>query len=211
MGKKKKHNHKRWDDSYKKKKNKQKVDYRSRAELLLSAYPEAILNLWFGDNEEERQKFSFWLLEQEQYVDDSALDILHGDDDEEYEKKIRKLRRKECTSMNDMLIRLDEIRWAKEKKHKGKKLKKKLRKKDLGIATYMDSSRYRKSYLSNDEYRKSLKKLAERERREEKEMRKLGYIRSIDPDKELKKILKANEAMTSVLSDAYVQKHYLND
>ena len=35
-------------------------------------------------------------------------------------------------------------------------------------------------------------------------------IRSKDPDKELNKLLKANEMMEHALSDAYTQKHFID-
>ena len=108
-----------------------------------------------------------------------------------------------------MLDNLNKMNNIKRKIDKGKKYKKMYKKKDLGIATYLNSDRYKKKLLNKTRYRKELAKIAKRERKEINEMRKLGYIRSKDPDKELNKLLKANKMMEHALSDAYTQKHFI--
>lgn len=178
---------------------------------MLANYDEAILDLWFGEDEDARMHFGQWLVDQERFYGDEALDLLNDNSEEEklYEKKIRKLRRKECETMDEILMNFYDIIELEKEARKRKKKHKKLSRRDLGIATYMNNARYKKSFLNNDDYRKYLRKLAKQERDETKEMVKLGYIQSNDPDKELKKLMEANSRMSEALSDSYIQKYFV--
>ena len=191
-----------------KKKRKQDLKYKTRREFLLDLYDPFILELWFGDDEEKIKEFGNFLLMQENEFSESSYDDLLSDKTY-YEEKLDKLRSHKCHSMRDMLETLDKMSDVKRKIAKGKKYKKMYKKKDLGIATYLNSDRYKKKLLNKTKYRKELSKIAKRERKEINEMRKLGYIRSKDPDKELNKLLKANKMMENALSDAYTQKHFI--
>ena len=190
-------------------KNKAKIKYRSRRDFLLSEFPEAVLDIWFGDDEKKRNEFGDFLIQNDEINQyDSYGEILDSDG---YEEKITELRSKKHNSMTDMYITLLKIDEVKRKKKKHKKYSKMRKKKDISLATYLDSSRYSKKYLSKSKYRKELKKIAKSERDELKEMRKLGYIKNKSVDDELKKLKKANSLMSSALSDAYTQKHFITD
>ena len=191
-----------------KKKRKQDLKYKTRRDFLLDLYDPYILELWFDNDEEKIKEFGNFLLMQENEFSESSYDDLLSDKNY-YEEKLDKLLSHKCHSMRDMLNTLNKINDVKHKIEKGKKYKKLYKKKDLGIATYLNSNRYKKKLLNKTKYRKELSKIAKRERKEINEMRKLGYIRSKDPDKELNKILKANKMMEHALSDAYTQKHFI--
>jgi hypothetical protein len=111
--------------------------------------------------------------------------------------------------MKDLYMKLYDIQTVEKKKRKEKKRCKFYEERDIGIARYLNGSRYSKKYLNKDNYRKELKKIANAEKKEIKDMRKLGYIINKDVDEELKKLKRANNMMKDALSDAYVQKHFL--
>ena len=210
MGNKKKKSSgkKRKDSNKVKKKLKQDLKYKTRREFLLSLYDEELLDLWFGDDQTKREEFSKFLLRQEELYSESSYDDLTSDKTY-YEEKYDKLRSHKCHSIRDIMNTLDKLGKTKRKIKKGKRYRKLYKKKDLGIATYLNSDRYKKTLLSKTKYRKELSAIAKRERKELDEMRRLGIIRSKDPDKELDKLLKANKSMDSALSDAYIQKHFI--
>lgn len=176
--------------------------------MLLSLYDDSLLELWFGDDQEKINKFGDFLLHQEELMSESALDDISSGNDY-YEEKFENLQKKKCHGMNEIIETLQKMTKVRDKINKGKKYKKLYKKKDLGIATYLNSDRYKKKLLNKTKYRKELSKIAKQEQKEIKEMRRLGYIKSKDPDKELNKILKANHAMEHALSDAYTQKHFI--
>lgn len=207
MGKKKKSskNDKRKDLNKKKK----KLKYETRRDYVLSQFPEAVLDIWFGDNEEKRKDFADYLIDQEERWDNDKRSELLSNGEDIYTEKINKIRFKPHKSMTDIYLSLMDIEHIKEQKKKEKKRRKLYKKKDLGIAKYLDGSRYSKKYLDKNKYRSDLKKIAKSERNELKEMRKLGYIKTKDVDEELNKLKKANSMMKEALSDAYAQKHFL--
>lgn len=175
--------------------------------------------MWFGDDEEAIKKFGLFLIEQENLFSEASLDGLMSDKTY-YEEKLQKLQDHKCKNIRDMIETLEKMAKVRRKIRKGKSYKKMYKEKDLGIATYLNSNRYKKRLLSSTKYRKELKHIAKQEEKERKEMRRLGYIRSKDPDKELNKLLKANTkfsnaiskadaSMKEALSDAYIQKHFL--
>lgn len=165
--------------------------------------------MWFGDDEEKRKKFGDFLIKQENIFYEASLDSLI-DGNGYYEDKLDKVMNKPCKNINELIIASSEIKKLKKKIRKGKKYSKSYGKKDLGMATYLNSNRYKKKFLDKNKYRKELKSIAKREKKERDEMIKLGYIKSRDPDKELNKLLKANQAMSHALSDAYTQKHFID-
>ena len=175
---------------------------------MLSEYPKEILYLWFGDDSDKIKEFGDYLLKSEEKLSESNIDDLLSDKSH-YERKLEKLEQHKCTSMIDIIVTGRKRAKLIYNIATDKKYKKMYNKKDLGIATYLNSDRYKKKMLNKTKYRKELKRLAKRERREVAEMRQLGYIRSKDPDKELNKLLKANKMMEHALSDAYTQKHFV--
>lgn len=190
-------------------KSKTKIKYKSRREYLLSEFPEPILNLWFGDDKQKRNEFGDFLIQNDEI---NHHDInSHILDSDGFAEEIHRLRSKKHSSMTDIYLTLMKIDKINKKKNKNKKYAKMRRKKDMGIATYLDSSRYSKKYLSKNKYRKELKKIAKAEKSEINEMRKLGYIRNKNVDDELRKLKKANSLMTTALSDAYTQKHFISN
>lgn len=195
-------------NSDKKQKRKQIVKFETRRDKLLSLYEDELLEMWFGDDEEAKKRFGLFLIEQENLFSEASMDGLLSDKTY-YEEKLEELQNHKCKNIRDMINTLDKMAKVRKKIRKGKAYKKIYKEKDLGIATYLNSNRYKKKLLSTKKYRKELKNIAKREEEERKEMRKLGYIKSKDPDKELNKLLKANEAMTHALSDAYIQKHFI--
>ena len=207
--KKKKSSKKKSKNSYKiKKKQKQDLKYKTRKDMLLSMYDDDLLRLWFDGDEKRINDFGNFLIQQEEAFSESAFDDL-SDGESYYDEKLDKYKMHKCKDINDMINTLRKIKKVKKKIRKGKKYNEMYKKKDLGIATYLNSNRYKKKFLNKSKYRKELSKIAKREREEINEMRKLGYIKSKDPDKELNKILKANDAMKHALSDAYTQKHFI--
>lgn len=174
----------------------------------MSMYPKEVLDLWFDGDEDEINKYGNYMVEKEDYLKES----IHGDpldDLSYYDEKINKLRGRECTSINDIIIRLDELSRVRKDEAKNIKRSKKLKKKDLGIASFLNDKKYKKKFMNKSKYRKELKKIAKNEKRELKDMRKLGYIKSKSIDEELNKIRKANQKISEALDDAYVQKHFL--
>ena len=176
--------------------------------MLISQYDDYLLKIWFNDDPDKINEFGKFLIEQENAFSESTLDDLSSGNNY-YEEKFEKLRSHKCHGMKDMIETLNKMTDVRDKIVKGKSYNKMYKKKDLGIATYLNSNRYKKKLLNKTKYRKELKKIAKREKKEYNEMRKLGYIKSKDPDKELNKILKANNAMSHALSDAYTQKHFI--
>ena len=192
----------------KKKQKKAKVKYRSRREMLLGEFPEPVLDLWFGDDKNKRNEFGNFLMEQSELdSDDSISSLLEGKNI--YEQKIESIKSKPHKNCIDLIMDMDEVIRLSKKSRKNNKYSKLRKEKDLGLATYLDSSRYSKKYLNKNKYRKELKKIAKYEKDELKEMRKLGYIKSDSPDDELKRLKKASNLMSNALSDAYTQKHFL--
>lgn len=207
--KKKKNSHKKSKADYKvKKKRKQALEYQTRRDMLLSLYDKDLLKLWFGDDQKKIDEFGRFLIKQEEAMSEGNYDDL-ASPNTYYEDKFDKVQAHKCHGMRDMLNTLEKMTDIRDKIIKGKRYNKLYKKKDLGIATYLNSDRYKKKLLNKSKYRKELKKIAKREKKELNEMRKLGYIKSKDPDKELNKILKANNAMSHALSDAYTQKHFI--
>ena len=192
----------------KKKQKKAKIKYRSRREMLLGEFPEPVLDLWFGDDKNKRNEFGNFLMEQSELdSDDSISSLLEGKNI--YEQKIESIKSKPHKNCIDLIMDMDEVIRLSKKSRKNNKYSKLRKEKDLGLATYLDSSRYSKKYLNKNKYRKELKKIAKYEKDELKEMRKLGYIKSDSPDDELKRLKKASNLMSNALSDAYTQKHFL--
>lgn len=165
--------------------------------------------MWFKGDEEKLKEFGDFLIKEDEMFNETDISDLLSDKTY-YEKKLDKVRSRECRDMAEVIITSREISKLKHNIAIGKRYSKFYKNKDLGIATYLNSDRYKKKMLDKSEYRKELKKLAKRERREISEMRQLGYIKSKDPDKELNKLLKANKMMEHALSDAYTQKHFID-
>lgn len=172
-------------------------------------YDDFLLDIWFNGDSNKIESFGRYLIEQENALAESVFDELSSSNNF-YEEKFEKIQSRKCHGMRDMLNTLEEMTKIKDKIIKGKSYNKMYKKKDLGIATYLNNNRYKKKLLNKTKYRKELKKIAKRESKEYNEMRKLGYIKSKDPDKELNKILKANKSMKHALSDAYTQKHFID-
>ena len=192
----------------KKKLKKAKIKYRSRREMLLGEFPEPVLDLWFGDDKNKRNEFGNFLMEQSELdSDDSISSLLEGKNI--YEQKIESIKSKPHKNCIDLIMDMDEVIRLSKKSRKNNKYSKLRKEKDLGLATYLDSSRYSKKYLNKNKYRKELKKIAKYEKDELKEMRKLGYIKSDSPDDELKRLKKASNLMSNALSDSYTQNHFL--
>ena len=191
----------------KKKKKKQYKTYATRRDMLLDQYPEAVLDLWFGDDEKKRQEFGDYLMEEYELAEmDRNMELLGQTS---FDEDIRKLELRDHSSYEDLMRDLYKINQIKHNKKSLKKYNKLRSKKDLGLATYMNGSRYSKKFLNKNKYRKELKKIAKNEKREYKEMRKLGYIQNKNVDDELNKLKKANKLMEHALSDAYSQKYFL--
>ena len=185
-----------------------KIEFKSRRDMILQSFPEPVLNLWFGDDEKQRNDFATFLMMQDEiHYNDDISSLIDGKN--VYEKKIYKLKSKPHKNCIDLMLDMDEVIDLTKKNRKNKKYSKMIKEKDLGLATYLDGSRYSKKYLNKNKYRKELKKIAKSEKNELKEMRKLGYIKSTNVDDELKRLKKASDAMSNALSDAYVQKHFL--
>ena len=194
--------------SKKHKKKSNKIEFKSRRDLILQSFPEPVLNLWFGDDEKQRNDFATFLMMQDEiHYNDDISSLIDGKN--VYEQKIDKLKSKPHKNCIDLMLDMDEVIDLTKKNRKNKKYSKMIKEKDLGLATYLDGSRYSKKYLNKNKYRKELKKIAKSEKTELKEMRKLGYIKSTNVDDELKRLKKASDAMSNALSDAYVQKHFL--
>ena len=175
--------------------------------MLLDQYPEAVLDLWFGDDEKKRQEFGDYLMEEYELAEmDRNMELLGQTS---FDEDIRKLELRDHSSYEDLMRDLYKINQIKHNKKSLKKYNKLRSKKDLGLATYMNGSRYSKKFLNKNKYRKELKKIAKNEKREYKEMRKLGYIQNKNVDDELNKLKKANKLMEHALSDAYSQKYFL--
>jgi hypothetical protein len=186
----------------KKKLRKAQKEYKSYIDRILDSVGENYLQIWFGNDIEKRKEYGRFLVQQEELNNEALLSSIEGN---VYEKKIDKLKYKKMKSFEDTYETLYKIEKYKHKLKKNTKY----RNKDLGMAVYMNDKRYAKKFLDKDKYRKHLKDIAKRERKEFKEMKRLGYIHSKDPDVELKKLEKANSIMTKALSDAYTQKHFL--
>lgn len=193
----------------KKKQKRAKVKYCTRRELLLSEFPDPVLQLWFGDDNDKRNDFgNFLMMQDELDCDDSINTILDGKNI--YDQKIEDIKSRKHKDFFDLLSSMDEVIDLSKKSRKNKKYSEMRKRKDLSLATYLDSSRYGKKYMNTNKYRKELKKIAKNEKQELKEMRRLGYIRSDSVDDELKRLKKASSMMSDALSDAYTQKHFLD-
>lgn len=192
-----------------KKKKRAKVKYCTRRELLLSEFPDPVLQLWFGDDNDKRNNFgNFLMMQDELDCDDSINTILDGKNI--YDQKIEDIKSRKHKDFFDLISSMDEVIDLSKKSRKNKKYSEMRKRKDLSLATYLDSSRYGKKYMNTNKYRKELKKIAKNEKDELKEMRRLGYIRSDSVDDELKRLKKASNMMSNALSDAYTQKHFLD-
>lgn len=193
----------------KKKQKRAKIKYQTRRELLLSEIPDPVLDLWFSDDGDKRKDFgNFLMMQDELDCDDSINTILDGKNI--YDQKIEDIKSKRHKNYFDLISHMDDVIDLSKKSRKNKKYSELRKKKDLSLATYLDSSRYGKKYMDTNKYRKELKKIAKNEKQELKEMRRLGYIRSDSVDDELKRLKKASSMMSDALSDAYTQKHFLD-
>lgn len=176
--------------------------------MLVNQFPEHILNIWFKDNKEKRAKFGKYLLNIEEI---NSEDSLYGiDNDITYEDKLNKILDKEPKDLNHLLLNMKKYHKMKRKYDKMKDKARLGKKYDLSIASFLNGDRFKKKYISNDNYRKELKKIAKAEKAEIAEMRKLGYIKNLDVDKELEKIKNADKNMKMALSDSYIQKHFVS-
>lgn len=192
----------------KKKQKQAKLKYKSRRDMLLSDFPKAVLDMWFGSDKSKITEFGNYLMMQDELdSDDSIVDLLDGRNI--YDQKIGELKSKSHKKYIDLLLDMDEVIDLSKRSKKNKKYSEFRKKKDLSLATYLDSSRYSKKYMNTNKYRKELKKIAKNEKEEIKEMRRLGYIRSDSVDDKLKRLEKASKMMSNALSDAYTQKHFI--
>lgn len=177
--------------------------------MLLSTFPDYDLDLMFGDDKEARNAFGDFLVNlEEQYERDEDEILFNGTNI--YEEKIEKIRSKKVDSIDSAIIQINKINKLNKKMKKNAKYSYKQKSRDLSIASYLNDKKYKKKFLDKKKYRKYMSNIAKAEKKELKEMKKLGYIHNT-PDDELNrlKIDKVNEQMLNALSDAYAQKHFI--
>lgn len=176
--------------------------------MIRASLDESYLKLLFGDNEKAINEYLDYLMKEEESFQEPLYgDIIYTD---RYNEKLEKLESAQASTVKEFLFLHNQIKQVKKKIKKNEKYSKQCRQKDLSIASYINSSKYKKKFLNKNKYRKTLKKIAKSEKKEEKEMVRLGYIKKGDPDKEFKKLMKANKDMENAISDAYTQKHLLS-
>ena len=181
--------------------------------MLLSRFPEEILDLRFGDDIEARKDFGRYLAEMElQYYDDLDTELLSTDN--VYSEKFKRKASKVLHNIDDIIPHLMELEFLREDSDKIEKERAKsgVLNIDKTIAHFLNPKRHYKKTFNSKKYRKMFKQEAKAEKREYKEMVKLGYIKSNSPDDELRKmgkLKKVNEQMKNILSDGYSQKHPL--
>lgn len=210
----KKNKHKKGKNSYSTKKQKKllkKINkYKSTRDMVLDMFPRSALEIMF-DNEEKILEYGNYLVEINEYLNEDTDDILL-EGTNIYQQRLDKLQKKKVDDEESMMFRLHELIYLQKKINKNKSYKNKAKEYDLSIASYLNDKKYKKKFLDKKKYRKSIKKIADAERKEIKEMEKLGYIKRKDVDKELNKlkINQVNKKMLNALNDAYEQKYFLD-
>ena len=210
----KKNKHKKGKNSYSTKKQKKllkKINkYKSTRDMVLDMFPRSALEIMF-DNEEKILEYGDYLVKINEYLNEDTDDILL-EDTNVYQQRLDKLQKKKVDDEESMILRLHELIYLQKKINKNKSYKNKAKEYDLSIASYLNDKKYKKKFLDKKKYRKSIKKIADAERKEMKEMEKLGYIKRKDVDKELNKlkINQVNKKMLNALNDAYEQKYFLD-
>ena len=210
----KKNKHKKGKNSYSTKKQKKllkKINkYKSTRDMVLDMFPRSALEIMF-DNEEKILEYGDYLVKINEYLNEDTDDILL-EDTNVYQQRLDKLQKKKVDDEESMILRLHELIYLQKKINKNKSYKNKAKEYDLSIASYLNDKKYKKKFLDKKKYRKNIKKIADAERKEMKEMEKLGYIKRKDVDKELNKlkINQVNKKMLNALNDAYEQKYFLD-
>lgn len=178
--------------------------------MLLDLFPKYDIEMMFGDDKEAIKNFGEFLIKMEEQNSLDEDDILLSGNNL-YEDKIEKIRDTPVKNINDLILKLHKINKITKKMKKNTKYASSRRSRDLSIASYLNDKRYKKKFLDKKKYRKHMKNIAKAESKELKEMKKLGYIKSNDPDEKLNKLKldKINEQMLNALSDAYTQKHFI--
>ena len=184
--------------------------YKSTRDMVLDMFPRSALEIMF-DNEEKILEYGDYLVKINEYLNEDTDDILL-EDTNVYQQRLDKLQKKKVDDEESMILRLHELIYLQKKINKNKSYKNKAKEYDLSIASYLNDKKYKKKFLDKKKYRKSIKKIADAERKEMKEMEKLGYIKRKDVDKELNKlkINQVNKKMLNALNDAYEQKYFLD-
>lgn len=189
---------------HKRKKYKEKYHKKRRESSVLDDYGEEYFTLWFNGDESKIDEFRNFLITKENKS--KSLDFstnIFDNVESYYDKELDKIMNKKCASIWEVLDACYSISHINKIKRKNAKYKQ-----NTTVAYYMNTKYYRKRIFDKKEYREDLKKAAKRERHEYDEMRKLGYIKSKDPDDEYEKMLKLDESVKQALSDAYDQKHF---
>lgn len=177
--------------------------------MILGEFPECDLRIMFGDDKKALKEFGDFLIKQEDEMIEDQDNMLLSTSI--YDDKIDKIRSKKMNSIDDIIKSERKIRKIKRKMKKNLKYSTQRQSRDLSIASYLNDKKYKKKFLDRKKYRKHMENIAKAEKKERKEMKRLGYIHSNDPDKELNrlKINKINEQMLNAISDAYTQKHFI--
>ena len=187
-----------------KKKKGKKV--KSRVDIILDGYDKSFLNMWYGDDELSKQKHADYVLELKNF-DTSPYDLGERKVNNKWTKKYKKAKKKKNKSIKDEFLNSSDIIYyvKKEEEYEAKLHDTK----DVSIATFLNSKKYKKKFLNKKNYSKKVKELIKLENESIKTAMKLGYVVRNDPDEELKKLKKATKDMQNALNDAYTQKHFL--
>jgi hypothetical protein len=177
---------------------------------VLSVFPGDTLELLYHGDQTKINELADFLISQEELNDQSEFEYLTGGNND-YQKKIDKLLNKEVDSVYDCMENLLKVEKLRKKQKKAQEVKC-----DLTLATYLNGKGKTKKFLNKNKYSSKIKKIAKAERREIKEMKKLGYIKTgPSVDDELKRLKKANRLMSDAIKDiyhdAYTQKYFIDE
>lgn len=186
------------------KKKKHKI--RNRLDFIFNEYDKNFLKMWYNDDKLQLQRHADYVMELRNF-DTSTYQLGEREINNKWTKKYNKVKKKKPKSIKDCFLRTGEMIYCVKKEEEYEE--KMNDDKDLSIATFLNSKKYKKKFLNKKNYDKKVKKLIKLENESIKTAMKLGYVVRNDPDEELKKLKKASKDMENALNDAYTQKYFL--
>jgi hypothetical protein len=135
---------------------------------------------WFNDEEEQLISYANWVIEQEELETDRIL--ADKESEGNLQKKLKKHNQRKLKSADDIITHIrEEEKIIKKASKRRRKITGQM---DVGVVRFLDPKRYNKKYLDKDDYikdyRQEIKRLAEMEKMERKEIGKFGLVNEID-------------------------------
>jgi hypothetical protein len=168
------------DKESKKKRGRLKGKFKTRRESIIAELPPCLKKSWFNDDEEQLISYANWVIEQEELETDRIL--ADKESEGNLQKKLMKHNKLKLKSADDIIAHIrEEEKIIKKASKRRRKITGQM---DVGVVRFLDPKRYNKKYLDKDDYikdyRQEIKRLAEMEKMERKEIGKFGLVNEID-------------------------------